>query len=213
MKTNKRGFTIIEVVLVLAIAGLIFLAVFIALPALQRSQRNTRRRQDLSRIASAVTEYQAANNKLPFTLNNNSSNNHQMDMQFIPKYVDQKCKTAKATNYDLIDNNPSVTFESCGEQFTSPNGNPYILYYWHDVHKGRSQGKDNSGKPIGSQFVNGIIASKSLPNDVIFASTHAKCGEGLNSDGHPYVIKTSGPNDFALQMRLEGGQVYCVDNS
>ena len=35
------GFTIIEVVLVLAIAGLIFLMVFIALPVLQRSQRDT----------------------------------------------------------------------------------------------------------------------------------------------------------------------------
>ena len=32
-KSNKKGFTIIEVVLVLAIAGLIFLMVFIALPA------------------------------------------------------------------------------------------------------------------------------------------------------------------------------------
>ena len=40
MAKNKKGFTIIEVVLVLAIAGLIFLMVFIALPALQRSQRN-----------------------------------------------------------------------------------------------------------------------------------------------------------------------------
>ena len=36
---NKKGFTIIEVVLVLAIAGLIFLMVFVALPALQRGQR------------------------------------------------------------------------------------------------------------------------------------------------------------------------------
>ena len=33
-KQTKKGFTIIEVVLVLAIAGLIFLMVFIALPAL-----------------------------------------------------------------------------------------------------------------------------------------------------------------------------------
>ena len=34
---SKKGFTIIEVVLVLAIAGLIFLMVFVALPALQRA--------------------------------------------------------------------------------------------------------------------------------------------------------------------------------
>ena len=38
---NKKGFTIIEVVLVLAVAGLIFLMVFLALPALQRAQRDT----------------------------------------------------------------------------------------------------------------------------------------------------------------------------
>lgn len=43
-KLNK-GFTIIEVVLVLAIAGLIFLAVFLALPALQRNQRDTQRKK------------------------------------------------------------------------------------------------------------------------------------------------------------------------
>ena len=36
----KKGFTIIEVVLVLAIAGLIFLIVFITLPAMQRGQRD-----------------------------------------------------------------------------------------------------------------------------------------------------------------------------
>ncbi|RKV92712.1 MAG: prepilin-type N-terminal cleavage/methylation domain-containing protein, partial [Candidatus Saccharimonas sp.] len=45
---KDRGFTIIEVVLVLAIAALIFLMVFIALPALQASQRDTARKSDVS---------------------------------------------------------------------------------------------------------------------------------------------------------------------
>ena len=61
IKKQKTGFTIIEVVLVLAIAGLIFLMVFVALPALQRSQRDTQRRQDLSRAITAVQNYQANN--------------------------------------------------------------------------------------------------------------------------------------------------------
>ena len=62
----RSGFTIIEVVLVLAIAGLIFLMVFIALPALQRSQRDTQRRSDLARLATAITNYQTNNNnRLP----------------------------------------------------------------------------------------------------------------------------------------------------
>lgn len=56
-----KGFTIIEVVLVLAIAGLIFLMVFIALPALQRSQRDTQRKNDLSRIATQITAYSSNN--------------------------------------------------------------------------------------------------------------------------------------------------------
>jgi prepilin-type N-terminal cleavage/methylation domain-containing protein len=54
---KEKGFTIIEVVLVLAIAGLIFLMVFIALPALQRNQRDTARKNDVSTIAAAVTSF------------------------------------------------------------------------------------------------------------------------------------------------------------
>lgn len=63
---QQKGFTIIEVILVLAIAGLIFLMVFLALPALQRGQRDTQRKQDLSRVLTAVQNYQSNNkNGLP----------------------------------------------------------------------------------------------------------------------------------------------------
>ena len=63
---QKKGFTIIEVVLVLAIAGLIMMMVFIALPALQRSQRDTQRRNDMARLVTAVQNYQANHrNKVP----------------------------------------------------------------------------------------------------------------------------------------------------
>jgi prepilin-type N-terminal cleavage/methylation domain-containing protein len=58
---NIKGFTIIEVVLVLAIAGLIFLMVFIALPALQAGQRDTARKSDVSNVAAAVNSYASAN--------------------------------------------------------------------------------------------------------------------------------------------------------
>lgn len=60
--TDQQGFTIIEVVLVLAIAGLIFLMVFIALPALQRNQRDTQRKEDMSRFGSQLQNYQSNNN-------------------------------------------------------------------------------------------------------------------------------------------------------
>lgn len=68
-KQQAKGFTIIEVVLVLAIAGLIFLMVFTALPALQRSQRDTQRKNDLSRAMTAVNNYTTNNRGALPTLN------------------------------------------------------------------------------------------------------------------------------------------------
>ncbi len=61
-QTNKKGFTIIEVVLVLAIAALIFLMIFIAFPALSRGQANTSRKNDASAIAAAINTYRTNHN-------------------------------------------------------------------------------------------------------------------------------------------------------
>lgn len=61
MKTNlkkqEKGFTIIEVLIVLAIAGLIILIVFLAVPALQRNSRNTQRKNDVSALLGGVSEH------------------------------------------------------------------------------------------------------------------------------------------------------------
>lgn len=62
MKHTRLGFTIIEIVLVMAIAGLLFLMVFIALPALQRSQRDVARKHDVGIVAAAVQSFYAAGN-------------------------------------------------------------------------------------------------------------------------------------------------------
>ena len=58
-KLTKRneGFTIIEVMIVLAIAGLILLIVFLAVPALQRNSRNTQRKNDVAALMGGVSEF------------------------------------------------------------------------------------------------------------------------------------------------------------
>ncbi len=61
MKKTEKGFTIIEVALVLAIGALIFLVVFLAVPALQRNQRNDARKRDISNVVEAVTDYNSNN--------------------------------------------------------------------------------------------------------------------------------------------------------
>jgi len=55
-KRKESGFTIVEVMIVLAIAGLIILVVFLAVPALQRNARNTERNSDASLVGAAVNE-------------------------------------------------------------------------------------------------------------------------------------------------------------
>lgn len=61
-KITNKGFTIIETMIVLAIAGLIMLIVFMAVPALQRSSRNTSRKNDAGNISSAISNFISNNN-------------------------------------------------------------------------------------------------------------------------------------------------------
>lgn len=90
---TKKGFTIIEVVLVLAIAGLIFLMVFLALPALQRNQRDTQRKNDLSRLQAAINSFQTNNRgAIPTLAGNTLSNN------FVANYLTVRGDTFQDPN-------------------------------------------------------------------------------------------------------------------
>ncbi len=55
-KFNRSGFTIVEVILVLAIASLILLVVFMAVPQLQRNRRNTQRNRDATSLGAAIIQ-------------------------------------------------------------------------------------------------------------------------------------------------------------
>lgn len=55
------GFTIVETLIVLAIAGLIILIVLLAVPALQRASRNTNMKNDASTVASQVSDFESNN--------------------------------------------------------------------------------------------------------------------------------------------------------
>ncbi len=64
-RSSQKGFTIIEVLIVLAIAALILLVVFLAIPGLQRSQSNSARRSDVAKIKIALFTYYSQNNSWP----------------------------------------------------------------------------------------------------------------------------------------------------
>lgn len=58
---RQQGFTIIEVLIVLAIAGLIMVVVFLAVPALQRSGRNNALNTNANGVLTAVGNYVSNN--------------------------------------------------------------------------------------------------------------------------------------------------------
>lgn len=59
--TDSSGFTIVEILIVLAIAGLIMLIIFEAIPALTRSSRNNQRKQDVTTILQVVSQHELNN--------------------------------------------------------------------------------------------------------------------------------------------------------
>ena len=58
---RSAGFTIVETMLVVAVAGMIMLITIMAIPALQRSSHNNSRRQDVQAILDAVSHYKLNN--------------------------------------------------------------------------------------------------------------------------------------------------------
>lgn len=65
---KQKGFSIIEILIVLAVAGLILAVVFLAVPQLQRNARDSARQSVATRLSAEMETY-ASNNggKYPFT--------------------------------------------------------------------------------------------------------------------------------------------------
>ena len=194
MTKNKKGFTIIEVVLVLAIAGLIFLMVFIALPALQRSQRKTQREDDLARVLTAANDYQTNNNgKSPWDAKNVNKN-------FVKRYIDDTCDRK-------VGEDGKESYECSGDQFRDPDGENYNMTF-NGRMDDKSTLKGFALEGAGTEGENTQLAEISNPEfDHTFkAITYASCGD----EGQ--AKKGTGNRPYAVYFVLEGGAVSCNDN-
>lgn len=73
MSQRRQGFTVIEVILVLAIAGVIFAGAFIALPALWANQRDADRKSNVTKLVSGIKTYQTNNSRGALPTETNTS--------------------------------------------------------------------------------------------------------------------------------------------
>ncbi|MCL4358174.1 type II secretion system GspH family protein [Patescibacteria group bacterium] len=108
LKIKKHnGFTIIETMIVLAIAGLIMLIVFLAVPALQRSARNTSRKNDAGNISSAINTW-ISNNDGSLPGQTGSGNSCQADLTSAVKGIHLGYYSLTSVYCDTNNNTPSV---------------------------------------------------------------------------------------------------------
>ncbi len=117
--SNNRGFTLIEVVLVLAIGGMIFLLAFLAFRQVTANRRDTQRRSDVSRIMAALETSYVNNGQYPLSSNLNI------------EAVDICTNTTSATAGSFLEFLQNYMCE--GSDFKSPTGENYSLYTWGNM--------------------------------------------------------------------------------
>lgn len=184
---EKGGFTIIEVVLVLAIAGLIFLMVFIALPALQRSQRDTQRRNAMGEVATSITRYQTNNNgKLPndgkwAAVDDGALKDLDEEWPCNPKQTNQNSASCFIRNYM---NGVNATENN----FNDPDGWSYGL----DIKELEEDGF--------------TLTNSDFEDHMVYILKKAQCdGEFANT--------SKNARDYVVMYKLESGGTYCQDNN
>ena len=199
---QKTGFTIIEVVLVLAIAGLIFLMVFVALPALQRSQRDTQRRNDMSRVDTSLVQYQ--------TNNMSKGGGNDSALPSGPNYYNATTGASSGVGTaakDFIMDYMNSGTDTTKNTFEDPSGVLYNMYISENLDTITGEPSLNAvgdAKLKAGSKTGAYTIDTDFNKYIIYVIPGAKC------NGEEVVKDTK--RHFAVMYRLEGAGTYCIDD-
>lgn len=213
---KRAGFTIIEVVLVLALAGLIFAAMAIAIPNLIRSQRDSERRADFAELIEHISQYQANNRKALPEINAGTN----ADGTIISKlyfFWDQSLNRyhnnlGTTTGWDsfLIDNNIEKTKKYLPEPFQDPLGDHYNISITTCNTSIGTNNSCNSTEYIHDQSTTKTINDfyqATFPNNyLVLLVINAKC------ESSESLIAVPGKRNIAVLYKYENGGTYCGNN-
>ena len=185
---KSSGFTIIEVLLVLGIAGLIMLMVFVALPGLWSSQRDADRRANVMNFISALKTFQTNNSRglLPEgagTYNVAKNNDNPMSWGgFISDY-----------------------YLKGQSSLEDPGGNLYKIKVIEGCDSSVAVGGlcDVNSDPNFTNINKTTTPGFDIGNPIIYVIKSATCDENEN-----VVVKTANPRSIAAVQVLEKGK-YC----
>lgn len=190
--SSKKGFTLIEGVLVLAIAGLIFAAIFIIFPSLQRAQRDAQRKQNLALIVSQLNSWEQTHR---FTLSdsyNDFAKAKQKKRDFCSFYNDY-------IKEDLVD---------------PLTGEPYKVALWGTTKVIDCQTGLQYDRGQFDPYVH-VDPSKAQDSWALMEVGDMQYDDSAYCEGEAFndhVGKNNGLKIFALRIRLENGYTYCLDN-
>lgn len=187
--TKQKGFTIIEVMIVLAIAGLILVVVLIAIPQLQRNQRNEQRRSVASRIVAEINNYAGNNNGVyPVASNvgaaaSDAKNFGQASagFGFFNRYLG--CTTGTPPTCTTNVNDPTQKVPVGSDDAVASTANMTTLA--------------------------GTTPATATPGTVPGSIGY---GTGMLCDGEVPTTTGAATRNFVFLMRLEGGATFCLDN-
>lgn len=189
-ESNRRGFTIIEVALVIAIAGLIFLMVFVALPGLRASQKDAERREDMTTMLESLKKYQTNNRgALPMARNADGT--------------DEANHMTETERNDYKDFNTWQGFynDYLGDSFYDPSGEHYTLV----IRKCGTTKTVQAGELCESLSDTISPYTNAYPNGYrMVIVTQATCRD-------QNVVGTNNPRKVAVIYRLEGSGIYCTN--
>jgi prepilin-type N-terminal cleavage/methylation domain-containing protein len=195
-KKTISGFTIIEVLIVLAIISLIMVIVFYAVPELQRSHRDAVRKDTVNRVKEELLNYSLANsNQFPF--------NHDVPASLCP------CTSPPYASYQWADF--YTRYLKGNLRMKDPSTGKDVIDGTLNINLGTPYNFSTDGSTPWSPYQNGTSTIR--PGD-FFIIKGSTCNNG---SGNGLLIGNSdtgaASKHFSMLIGLDRpGTYYCVDN-
>lgn len=196
--TDSTGYTIVEIMIVLAIAGIIMSVAFLAVPQLQRNSRDSQRQSVVEVIHSEMETY-AANNTGKYPLSHAGSTTCGSTKS--GDFADFYCNYISNGTVQYKDDKDPTTKQSIFVNSANPTASKYV-----PVQCGVAT--------AGTQCSVSLLPNKGEAQ--IFV--HAKCNgsQAISIDGviDPNTATSINTRSFAIVVGLDRSSSYfCVDNS
>lgn len=211
MKTTKtkNGFTMVEVALVLGIAGLIFAMVFIALPNLWASERDGERRENMMTFITNLKNFQTNNNRgaLPGSTSSSGSDRDKLERGEVIEVSGEEVHNS-ALNGSYPDTSWAGFYRDYfNDTFKDPGG------YWYDLYVTNCQKKDSTlslgANCNNDKFERELVGINNINNggsDNVDHVIHVAVGATCDGDT---AVKSANSRKVAVVYKLERAGQYC----